>query len=182
VAEPFKNLIDAAGVRDIARHLRRAWPGFDVVRFEAAALHGLETLELKARTLQIAAALQTTLPADFARAADIIEASLAPAHDSGDLGLQRSPAAPTAWPAGSVWPLGEFVARRGQARHPSARCSTLHALTQRFTAEFALRPFIVQHPDLTFATLQRWTQRPQRRTCAAWSAKAAARACPGGCS
>jgi len=157
VAEPFKNLIDAAGVRDIARHLRRAWPGFDVVRFEAAALHGLETLELKARTLQIAAALQTTLPADFARAADIIEASLAPAHDSGDLGLQRSSGAGLAgW---TVWPLCEFVARRGLTR-PERALRTLHALTQRFTAEWALRPFIVAQPDLTFATLQRWCSDP----------------------
>jgi 3-methyladenine DNA glycosylase AlkC len=54
-------------------------------------------------------------------------------------------------------------------------------MTQRFTAEFAIRPFIVQHPALVFATLQRWTQDPSA-TCAGWSAKAAARACPGGCS
>ena len=46
MAEPFKNLIDAPGVRDIARHLQRAWPRFEAARFEAAALHGLEALEL----------------------------------------------------------------------------------------------------------------------------------------
>jgi 3-methyladenine DNA glycosylase AlkC len=38
------------------------------------------------------------------------------------------------------------------------RC--LHALTQRFTAEFAIRPFIVQHPQRTLATLQRWVHDP----------------------
>lgn len=32
----------------------------------------------------------------------------------------------------------------------------LHALTQRLTAEFALRPFIVAHPELSFAMLARW--------------------------
>jgi 3-methyladenine DNA glycosylase AlkC len=36
----------------------------------------------------------------------------------------------------------------------------LHALTQRFTAEFALRPFIVQHPALVFETLARWCTDP----------------------
>lgn len=37
---------------------------------------------------------------------------------------------------------------------------TLHALTQRFTAEWALRPFIVAHPALVFATLRRWCTDP----------------------
>jgi len=36
----------------------------------------------------------------------------------------------------------------------------LHALTQRFTAEWAIRPFIVAHPGLAFATLQGWTRDP----------------------
>jgi 3-methyladenine DNA glycosylase AlkC len=55
--------------------------------------------------------------------------------------------------------VGEFVARRGLAT-PDRALQVLHALTQRFTAEFAIRPFIVQHPALVFATLQRWTQDP----------------------
>jgi hypothetical protein len=41
-----------------------------------------------------------------------------------------------------LWPVGEFVARRGLDQ-PERALATLHALTQRFTAEFAIRPFIV---------------------------------------
>ena len=36
---------------------------------------------------------------------------------------------------------------------------TLAVLTPLFTAEFAIRPFIVAHPQLAFATLRRWTTR-----------------------
>jgi len=61
-----------------------------------------------------------------------------------------------------LWPVGEFVARRGLAE-PQRALQVLHALTQRFTAEFAIRPFLVQHPALVLATLQRWTQDPSPR-------------------
>ncbi|HOM13117.1 MAG TPA: DNA alkylation repair protein [Rubrivivax sp.] len=157
MAEPFKTLLDARGVRDIAQHLQRAWPRFDAAAFEAAALHGLDALELKARAMQIADALEATLPADFDRAAGIIEASLGQPGDGDDLAaLRSSPAGLAGWP---VWPLGEFVARRGLAS-PERALRTLHALTQRFTAEWALRPFIVAHPTRVFATLQRWCADP----------------------
>jgi len=36
----------------------------------------------------------------------------------------------------------------------------LHAMTQRASAEFALRPFIVAHPELAQATLARWASDP----------------------
>ena len=157
MAEPFKNLLDARVVRDIAHHMRRAWPLFDAARFEATALGGLDALEMKARAMQIAGALEATLPADFAHAAEVIEASLGPPGDGDDLATLRSGDGGLAgW---AVWPLCEFVVRRG-LHCPERALRTLHALTQRFTAEWALRPFIVAHPALCFATLQRWCTDP----------------------
>ena len=38
--EPFKNLINAALVRECGAHLKRVWPGFDRRAFEARALAG----------------------------------------------------------------------------------------------------------------------------------------------
>jgi hypothetical protein len=78
MAEPFKNLINAGTVAQAGRHLQRVWPAFDRARFESLATTGLETLELKARAMLLADALEATLPEDFAQAADVIEASLAP--------------------------------------------------------------------------------------------------------
>jgi 3-methyladenine DNA glycosylase AlkC len=157
LAEPFKNLIQAAGIERAADVLARHQRGFDRGRFLALATRGLDALELKARAMQIADALEATLPADFGAAAAVIEASLAPPSDA--------PAGATGSSGGDglagwfLWPVGEWVARRGLGQ-PERALQLLHALTQRFTAEWAIRPFIVRHPALVFATLQRWTQDP----------------------
>jgi 3-methyladenine DNA glycosylase AlkC len=140
--EPFKNLLNAAVVQTLAARIAAVWPAFDTVRFQRQALAGLDELELKARAAQICAALETTLPADFTTAADLLQAVL-----QGD-------AAPTGW---TLWPVGEFIARRGLAE-PERALALLRLMTPRFSAEFAIRPFIVEHPALSFAALARWAQ------------------------
>jgi 3-methyladenine DNA glycosylase AlkC len=157
VAEPFKNLINPVLVQRAAAHLARAEPAFDAGRFVRQACDGLEALEMKARAMQIAEALEATLPADFVRAAAAIEAALAPAPDHERLGeLVLSDEGLAGW---ILWPVGEFVARRGLAQ-PERALTTLAEITQRFTAEFAIRPFIVAHPALVFETLARWVRDP----------------------
>jgi 3-methyladenine DNA glycosylase AlkC len=157
MAEAFKNLIGAHTVHEAAQHLQRAWPGFDAARFEAQALQGLDGLEFKARAMHLCAALEATLPANFDQAADIIEAALASPGEGEDLSVLRSgPQGLAGW---MVWPLGEFVVRRG-IDAPQRALRALHALTQRHTAEWALRPFIERHPDITFATLAAWCTDP----------------------
>jgi 3-methyladenine DNA glycosylase AlkC len=159
--EPFKNLINADLVRTAGAHLLRVWPAFDRARFEKIALKGLTDLEMKARAMQIADALEATLPDDFAQAAAIVEATLAPAPavDDDSLGLRSGDEGLAGWIG---WPLGEFIARRGVADATSAAraFAALHALTQRFTGEFAIRTLILAHPELAFATLQQWTRDP----------------------
>jgi 3-methyladenine DNA glycosylase AlkC len=153
--EPFKNLLNPARVRAAAERMRAVWPAFDASRFVRQANRGLEALEFKARAMQIADALVATLPEHFGEACDVIEASLAPPVEPGAAAPEGEPGL-NGW---IVWPLGEFVARRGLAE-PRRALAALHALTQRLTAEFAIRPFIVEHPALVFATLQRWTRDP----------------------
>ncbi len=141
----------------MAHHLHRAWPAFPRKAFESRATAGLADLELKARVMHLSVALETCLPQDFAQAADIIEASLAPVSDDDAPDEPRDTDQGLAgW---AIWPLGEFVARRGLGM-PERALRTLHSLTQRSTAEFAIRPFIAQHPALTFATLHEWTRDP----------------------
>jgi 3-methyladenine DNA glycosylase AlkC len=153
MGEPFKNLLNATLVHGAATHLARHTPGFDARAFTRQATQGLDTLELKARALHICDALQACMPRDFETAAAAFEAALAPVDGAEADGLERGL---RGW---ILWPVGEFIAREGQAQ-PMRGLAALHALTQRFTAEFAIRPFIVQHPDLCFATLARWSQDP----------------------
>jgi 3-methyladenine DNA glycosylase AlkC len=156
MAEPFKNFLNAGLVREAAAHLARHTPGFDAKAFARQASSGLDALELKARSLHICAALEATVPQDFGAAAAAFEAALAPPtpEDGG---------APDGLADGLrgwiLWPVGEHIARQGQGQ-PERALAALHALTQRFTAEFAIRPFIVQHPTLSLATLARWATDP----------------------
>lgn len=156
--EPFKNLLNAALVRAAAEALARSWPAFDRKAFERKATKGLEALEMKARAMLIADALEATLPDEFDTACAVIERALAPPTDpdaaSAEPDEQRAGLA--GW---IVWPLGEYVARRG-LDEPERALQALHALTQRLTAEFAIRPLIVRHPALTLATLLTWTRDP----------------------
>jgi 3-methyladenine DNA glycosylase AlkC len=151
--EPFKNLINPALVRACGEHLQRRWRDFDRRGFERIALGNLDALEMKARAMQIADALEATLPADFDRAAGLIESTLAPATTGDDLDFRTSDAGLAGWIG---WPLGEFLARRGQSE-PERGLRALHALTQRFTGEFAIRPYLVNHFALTLDTLSGWT-------------------------
>ena len=156
MAEPFKNLLNPALVRASSVALARAWSVFDRNGFERIALKGLDALEMKARAMQIADALEAVMPDDFDAACAVIEAALAPPIAVDGEAAQREVEGLAGW---IVWPLGEFVARRG-LDHPERALLALHALTQRLTAEFAIRPLIVRHPALVFNTLLAWTRDP----------------------
>jgi 3-methyladenine DNA glycosylase AlkC len=164
MAEPFKNLINAQTVQAVAHHLHRVWPAFPAAAFEQQASDGLEALEFKARAEHLSAALQATLPDDFLHAADVLQASLKAVptpvfdHDPDDeLGsLATDDTGLGGW---ALWAFGDFTARRGLP-HTDRALALLHAITQRFTAEFAIRPFIIAQPERVFATLQQWQHDP----------------------
>ncbi|AOF86325.1 HEAT repeat family protein [Hydrogenophaga sp. RAC07] len=160
--EPFKNLINATTVSSAGQHLQRAWSDFDRPRFEALANHGLDALELKARMLQLADAMRATLPGDFNAACSVLEASLAPPlplDARGEPEGLTSAQASTGLAGWVIWSMGEFVARHGQHDVPRSLVC-LHALTQRSTAEFAIRPFIQQQPQAVWPVLARWANDP----------------------
>jgi 3-methyladenine DNA glycosylase AlkC len=164
MAEAFKHLIGPVVVKQVAHHLHRVSPTFEAKRFEQLALDGLLGLEFKARAQHLSLALQATLPERFEEAADILQASLKavpqprfehdPDEDLGTLGTDD-----TGLGGWALWAFGDFVAQRGMA-NPERSLRALHAITQRFTAEFAIRPFIVHHPELVFRTLNGWLKDP----------------------
>ena len=157
MAEPFKNLLNGVLVRRAGAALARTARPFDRQRFERLALRRLDALEMKARAMQIADALEATLPEDFSSACDAIEAALGPPLPIDGLEALSDAGPDDGLSGWIVWPLGEFVARRG-LQHPERALQALHALTQRLTGEFAIRRFIVAQPEATLATLTAWTR------------------------
>jgi 3-methyladenine DNA glycosylase AlkC len=162
MAEPFKNLLNPDVVRGMGLHLHRAWEKFPRSRFERAACAGLEDLEMKARAEHIARAPADALPGDFTAAASVLEASLAPVGPDtgeGDEGWSLRLTSTEGIDGWAIWPMTHFVAERGLAA-PERSLRALHAMTQRLTAEWAIRPFLLTHPDLTFARLREWVEDP----------------------
>jgi 3-methyladenine DNA glycosylase AlkC len=58
-----------------------------------------------------------------------------------------------------VWPLTEIVARRGLPYFEESMAA-LREMTKRFTAEFAIRPFLREHRQRTLKQLHAWCDDP----------------------
>jgi 3-methyladenine DNA glycosylase AlkC len=147
VAEPLKNGFGPAVVRDIAQTIGAVHPPFDRRSFIAAALDGFDTLELMPRARHIAAALRRFLPDDYARAANILIESLGPKLER-DAGNGMAPF--------FYLPHVFYVAAHG-LEHFELSMRAQYELTQRFTAEFSIRPYLIHHQQRTLKTLAAWS-------------------------
>lgn len=154
----FKHKIHPEGVRALMQRVEAALTArflpFSAAEATAAAIAGLEALELKDRVAQVADALHGALPVGLDAAghrallAALIEAAGPPLLD--ETGVSEG---------FFVWPLLAYVERHGLGQ-PEASLDALGALTQRFSAEFAVRPFLAQHPALAWAAVRAWAADP----------------------
>lgn len=147
MAEQLRNHYGAEIPRRIATMISAVHPAFPAKRFLTTALAGYDELNLMARGRQIAAALALHLPEDFDAAADILLASLGPRPRSqeGEGGMASF----------LYLPHTLFVASHG-LDHFETSMRAQYELTQRFTAEFSMRPFLERHEQATLARLAEW--------------------------
>jgi 3-methyladenine DNA glycosylase AlkC len=162
--EPFKNFFNAGLIDRMAVHLAARGAGsFDGPAFAARARTGLEALELKARSDLIARALDAHLPGGLDAACALMLAALHPETDASDDAVPADDRGIRGW---AVMPMADVVAARALADpDPGAfdrAMDTLAAMTQRFSAEFAIRPLFLHDPDRALAHVRRWTGHPNR--------------------
>ncbi|MEE9368537.1 MAG: DNA alkylation repair protein [Pontiella sp.] len=131
----------------IAKSLAHTVPDFPGEDFTADALDGIQSLELKDRVRHLIAVLHDFLPQDFEQAAEILVA-LKSGWDRGDAGDNLAGFA--------AWPIIDYIGEYG-LDHPATSLKALRELTSMFSAEFAIRPFIINHFELTFQTMEAWT-------------------------
>jgi len=149
MAEPFKEWINTDAITRLAGALSAARPDWSPAPFVAAATDGLGALELKDRVRHVAAALRARLAPAYPDALRHILDSLGPPLSSTE-GVTE---------AFEVWPLCQFVEAYG-LEHPALSLDAIHALTRRFSCEFAVRPYLLRHPEATLARLTAWTRDP----------------------
>jgi 3-methyladenine DNA glycosylase AlkC len=159
MAEPLKNQYGPEVPLHIAEMITAVYPAFKQQAFLDYILPGYNTLELMPRGWHIADGLQHALPSDYKKAIDILLASLPAAKPS------RSEDSPTQDRAGGslapflFMPHTFFVARYGLHDFGTSMRAQ-YELTQRFTAEFSIRPFLQQHKAATLKQLQTWLDDP----------------------
>jgi len=150
MAEPLKNQFGPEIPNRIAGMIRAVHPEFPTSAFLADATTGFDALDLTPRAWRIARALRSHLPEDYAEAARILIASLGPKLDKTEkLGMSVFLYLPHVF----------FVAEYG-LDHFELSMRAQYELTQRFTAEFSIRPFLERYPGKTLSLLRTWARDP----------------------
>ncbi len=142
---PFKNQVGPDAIRSLSARIRSVYPEFPSSSFEVAAEAGLGPMALKERVAHVADCLRKRLPAQWPEAVGVLCASLPPASPAefGQLGGLE------------FWPVLSVVERHGH-QDPTHSLPALREMTGRFSAEFAIRPFLRRWPDATWAALSAW--------------------------
>lgn len=150
MAEPFKTWFNPEMIGALGDALAEVEPDFDRARFVALATHDLDSLELRARSRRITAALTACLPDDFPAAASRLVAALRP--DGGEGGV-------AGW---AIMPMADYIAEHGMADFDLS-LDALGEMTKRLTAEFAIRPFLAKDPERALRRLTAWARDPDPR-------------------
>ena len=143
-------LFNKTRVEQIAQEIHRVHPSFKITKFVADVVNKFPELELKARISWIAVCLKKYLPVDYQQAVGILVKAL-PAPNNPDLSDND-------FGEFIYAPYAEYVAKNGcTKKYLLFSLNTLYEITQRFSAEDAIRFFINAFPLETLKVLLVWT-------------------------
>lgn len=132
----FKNMINDAVVKKIAASISSVYPDFESKKFIKMELG---PHELKARVLLITKNLKTYLPDEYPEALAI----LLKAMEKGDLN------------GFALWPFSEYISQFG-LEHFDESMKGMYQLTQRFTSEWAIRPYFIKDHKKVLKYFTKW--------------------------
>lgn len=140
----FKNWINPELVKKINANIVFYYPQFNQKKFLGITAKLID-LEMKDRVILIANTLQECLPKDYLEALKILLKSIETKTQS----LKGF----------DLWPYTYFIEKNGTAYFKES-LDALYVLTQKFTGEFAVRPFIAKDSTYTLNTLLKWSKDP----------------------
>jgi 3-methyladenine DNA glycosylase AlkC len=146
----MKDRLGEIAVNHIVQHLQLVIPQFKTAQFKRDALSGLNDLELKARVTHLIHVLHRYYPSDFR----VLCTSMKKLAQNWQQTKNDDPRTYFA-----AWPIIDYFSIYG-LEEPEASLQVLEELTSLFSAEFAVRPFILQHPELSYGYIVKWTQHP----------------------
>lgn len=141
--EKFKEMYNRPRVAAFAKTIALHAPGFSAKAFLKDAWPALESLEMKDRVRLLARLLRKHLPERMETSLPILVAAV------------RSERNPEGLEGFAAWPLTQYVEDFGLST-PELALDALKELTKVMSAEFAVRPFLLQHEALTLARFRQW--------------------------
>lgn len=142
----MKDSLGPEAIQRLAHALSATLPDFDLTDFAEQAIKGVEPLELKERVQFLIELLYQHLPSPFPETAKVLKAT----KQYWDTGNDNDPLRGFA-----AWPLIDYVAAYG-LDHPDEAIPLLAELTPLFSSEMAIRPFLLNHFEQTYAEMERW--------------------------
>jgi len=143
-----RDVFNEGVVNQLAASLANAWQEFDAKGFSRAINAKLKSLSFSGRAALIRDSLWEYLPKYYPRALEIILKALPPEIAHNEI---------TGHDGFIVMPLNDYVAKYG-LEHYDLSMQALYQMTKRFTAEGAIRAFILKYPERTLAILSKWTE------------------------
>ncbi|MBL4649329.1 MAG: hypothetical protein JKY03_06315 [Aureispira sp.] len=146
----FSEVINLQTVQKIGISIKKVWADFEADKLEQKVKPKLSSLAFKDRANLIAEVLYELLPDDFGTAGQIILDSFGQELDNPDF---------TGESVFIYMPYGVYVSRYGLAEeHFDLSTAFLYEMTKRFSAEFAIRPFLDKFPKRMLHKLQEWVK------------------------
>lgn len=143
--EPFKNVYNSTSIKLFAQAILKADGAFYEKEFCSEVLKKLPSLEMKDRVRLMSSCLREYLPGSFKKQTKTL--TLALGNEGEDLELSGF----------LVWPLTQFIEDYG-LDHFDDSFKALKEMTKKFTAEFAVRPFLAKDDEYVFDLFQKWRQ------------------------
>lgn len=147
----FKDIFNEQMLGQIAQRIKTTYPKFNIKDFTSFILPEFPKQEFKERSLQITLALEKFLPNDYPTALKILNDSLP------DELLQKDILGDRNYDRFYLMSYGDFVVRNG-LKHFDLSMIAIYKQTKRFTAEYAVRPFIKKYPQKSLDILSKWTE------------------------
>lgn len=141
----IKEIYSPKNIRAMAKELKRNHQEFSAEEFCRIVIPATKALELKDRVRLISRTLKQFLPDDFELALRIIlNSTQSERNIDGLSGFQ-------------AWPFTQYIEDFG-LNFPRSSLMALKKITQAMSAEFALRPFLVQDLEFCIPILQSWAE------------------------
>ncbi len=158
--EPFKNIFNEDAVKKISKEIKQVYKPFNTLGFEKEVLKTLNDLELKDRVRLISSTLKDHLTNDYKKNIKILTSILSDEnlHERKEWDGKNEKGI-----SGFItWPLTQYIEDNG-LEDLKTSMDGLYQMTKRFTAEFAIRPFLEKYGEEVYTKyLNLWVKDKSR--------------------